>query len=226
MDQGSRPRAERWRSGTAGRTGAGTVSARPDSLVEDVAAGRGDADALSQLRAQRDHLAAPARRPRRPQAGAAAHPVRDVARPARHGRRPVRQVRGRGRRGDEELSPARRPVDLRRAGPHGPAVQPAAPAGRGLRQLRLDRRRPARRDAVHRVPADARSRRSCSASSATRRSTSGPNYAATTDEPEVLPAQFPNLLVNGASGIAVGMATNIPPHNLKEVCQRPGGAAG
>ncbi len=45
-----------------------------------------------------------------------------------------------------------------------------------------------------------------------------PNYASTTMEPEVLPAQFPNLLVNGASGIAVGMATNIPPHNLHEVC--------
>ena len=46
-----------------------------------------------------------------------------------------------------------------------------------------------------------------------------PNYSSTTEEPEVLPAQFPNLLVNGAAGIAVGMATNIPPHNLKEVCQ-------
>jgi DNA gyrase subunit A len=46
-----------------------------------------------------------------------------------------------------------------------------------------------------------------------------PNYASTTDEPVVLPAQFPNLLVNGAQGIAVGMATNIPPHNLKEVCK-------
>jgi DNA gyrase subunit A len=45
-----------------------------------------------------------------------------------------------------------------------------------------------------------------------------PNYASTTEEPIVLPAQFPNLLVNGAAGIAVGMATNIPPHNLKEVC--------
>lgn len=45
-----------------------------------------------------------------------------------------------------------------------------------------------------------------------------PNYASTADEPVVLPAQYPNLLVNGASGIAVGMATNIPPHNLKEVC--------
>lgn len=46
-----------------------------------------------------------------------------------------------------------------------------------------------------------------------------PNYASTTDEPVVLPAQFPNLLVNGTAGIAVGMATNIPPHNLREVCQ-------
>ncbi|SVA73931.1 uncharacterized protein METZ01_LOCUS126785, partial [marine metagenome] len=43
------------------------------------------------------------------------------------------------------------------------------------------------------------------------------NYDDTTKEPIVLPAQFPNLLVNGASGIAVGMATNIPPHNLGEV---------
>ncbi len=45
-----------------------------------------------------------------------------------------------------------------------------------------------------------------------------PNFAGTIDEPVVLPAQVPNLLINGASGIAVGMATNIPPHNLKEVC--------
>jgi DNA gyrase subunit A len=44
-----------------------------------------------------------------------------------------------------------------------------------------------------------------------------PNYDATRDEPAVLPAQFPNLLINGASGIAVGMATNVPPHNLGEV---------
>ncbi|MEK6630951.1 MAG: DNA gyrase subunit A, partial [Acidobacteriota bacterium] len=44
-----------------------------------------------------------------------------------------------------------------------------------------------------------------------------PNYDETTTEPTVLPAPFPNLLVNGSSGIAVGMATNIPPHNLREV---------
>ena len=44
-----------------------------------------------------------------------------------------------------------------------------------------------------------------------------PNYDETTTEPSVLPAPFPNLLVNGSSGIAVGMATNIPPHNLREV---------
>ncbi|MBV8756019.1 MAG: DNA topoisomerase 4 subunit A [Deltaproteobacteria bacterium] len=45
------------------------------------------------------------------------------------------------------------------------------------------------------------------------------NYDGTTEEPTVLPARFPNLLVNGSTGIAVGMATNIPPHNLKEVIE-------
>jgi DNA gyrase subunit A len=44
-----------------------------------------------------------------------------------------------------------------------------------------------------------------------------PNYDESLSEPLVLPARFPNLLVNGSSGIAVGMATNIPPHNLKEI---------
>jgi DNA gyrase subunit A len=44
-----------------------------------------------------------------------------------------------------------------------------------------------------------------------------PNYSNDRQEPTVLPARFPNLLVNGSSGIAVGMATNIPPHNLREV---------
>lgn len=45
-----------------------------------------------------------------------------------------------------------------------------------------------------------------------------PNYDSSRVEPTVLPTRFPNLLVNGASGIAVGMATNIPPHNLTECC--------
>ena len=46
-----------------------------------------------------------------------------------------------------------------------------------------------------------------------------PNYDGTTDEPSVLPAAFPNLLANGSQGIAVGMATSIPPHNAGELCQ-------
>lgn len=46
-----------------------------------------------------------------------------------------------------------------------------------------------------------------------------PNYDGTKTEPVVLPAKFPHLLINGASGIAVGMATNIPPHNPEEICQ-------
>src|SRR6185503_3697433 len=44
-----------------------------------------------------------------------------------------------------------------------------------------------------------------------------PNFDETTEEPTVLPAPFPNLLVNGSTGIAVGMATNVPPHNMREV---------
>ena len=47
-----------------------------------------------------------------------------------------------------------------------------------------------------------------------------PNYDDKETEPTVLPARFPNLLVNGAAGIAVGMATNIPPHNLREIDRR------
>ncbi len=46
-----------------------------------------------------------------------------------------------------------------------------------------------------------------------------PNFDDSLKEPSVLPAKLPNLLVNGASGIAVGMATNIPPHNLSEICE-------
>lgn len=46
-----------------------------------------------------------------------------------------------------------------------------------------------------------------------------PNYDGRSEEPTILPARFPNLLVNGSAGIAVGMATNIPPHNLREVAE-------
>jgi DNA gyrase subunit A len=45
-----------------------------------------------------------------------------------------------------------------------------------------------------------------------------PNYDASLQEPKVLPSRLPNLLINGSAGIAVGMATNIPPHNLSEIC--------
>ena len=45
-----------------------------------------------------------------------------------------------------------------------------------------------------------------------------PNFDNSLKEPSVLPSKIPNLLVNGSSGIAVGMATNIPPHNMTEIC--------
>ena len=62
------------------------------------------------------------------------------------------------------------------------------------------------------------SRWSCSPASTRAPSTSNPTTTRRAREPVVLPARFPNLLVNGAQGIAVGMATNIPPHNLAEIC--------
>ena len=63
----------------------------------------------------------------------------------------------------------------------------------------------------------ARAAERCSTTSTRTRSTSSRTTTSSDREPTVLPAQFPNLLVNGAGGIAVGMATNIPPHNLGEV---------
>ncbi len=61
-------------------------------------------------------------------------------------------------------------------------------------------------------------RRRCSKDSTRTRSTSAATYDGEDEEPVVLPAAFPNLLANGSSGIAVGMATSIPPHNLGELC--------
>src|SRR5207247_8957767 len=46
-----------------------------------------------------------------------------------------------------------------------------------------------------------------------------PNYDEEREEPSYLPSKVPNLLVNGSNGIAVGMATNMPPHNLTEICE-------
>ena len=78
--------------------------------------------------------------------------------------------------------------------------------------------RPARRGPVHRVPPVAPSAMEMLAGIDEGTVDFEPNYDTSTTEPTVVPARFPNLLVNGAQGIAVGMATNIPPHNLAEVC--------
>ena len=84
-------------------------------------------------------------------------------------------------------------------------------------QLRLARQRPGRPPCGTPSAGWRRWRWRWSATSTRRPSTSRPTTTASTQEPTVLPARFPNLLVNGSAGIAVGMATNIPPHNLREV---------
>ena len=122
------------------------------------------------------------------------------------------------RRRDGSISPARRPVDLRRAWCAWRRTSPCAlllvdgqgnfgsvdgdpPAAMRYTESRLDRARPCR----------------CSTTSTRTRSISARTTTSSKYEPSVLPARFPNLLVNGAGGIAVGMATNMPPHNLGEV---------
>ena len=129
----------------------------------------------------------------------------------------ARQVLADRRRGDGQLPPARRRVDLRHARAPRAGLLDALPARRRPGQLRLGRRRPAGGDALHRGAARARWRWRCCATSTWTRSTSCPTTTSAATEPVVLPARFPNLLVNGSPGIAVGMATNIPPHNLREV---------
>ena len=86
-------------------------------------------------------------------------------------------------------------------------------------ELRLHRRPAARRPPLHRSPAHSASPPRCSTTSTARRSISSTTTTASTANRWSCRAKFPNLLVNGSDGIAVGMATDIPPHNLREVCQ-------
>ncbi len=175
---------------------------------------------LPGIRPERGQGPRPARRLRRPEAGAAPHPVLDVAHGPglrRRRRRQAGQERARGRRRAGPLPPARRPGRLRRAGAHGAGLQPALPADRRPGQLRQPRRRRRRGHALHRGAAGARSPACCSTRSTRARSTSRPTTTARTQEPLQLPARLPFALLNGASGIAVGLATEIPSHNLREV---------
>ena len=93
-------------------------------------------------------------------------------------------------------------------------------AGRRAGKFRLGGRRSAGGIPVHRSAACRASRMRCWKTSTRKRSISSANFDDSTQEPEVLPARVPNMLINGSSGIAVGMATNIPPHNLTEIVER------
>ena len=176
----------------------------------------GDGALVPRVLHVRHRVAGTARRARRAQAGAPPDPLLDVrAGPAT--RPPAHQVRQGGGRGHGKLPPPRRHRHLRRAGPHGPGLQPPPRPHRRARQLRRARAR--------RGPAAMRYTE-CRLAPLAMEMLAGidedtidfvPNYDGSTEEPVVLPARFPNLLVNGSQGIAVGMATNIPPHNLGEV---------
>ena len=123
----------------------------------------------------------------------------------------LHEMREGRRRSHRQLPPARRFSRLRHAGPHGAGLFHAVPAHRRPGQLRIHRRRSARGLPVHRVRSTA-SRRTCWRTSTRTRSISQPNFDESLQEPRSCPARIPNLLINGSTGIAVGMATNIPPH--------------
>ncbi len=110
------------------------------------------------LRDERNHWTSAARYPRRPEAGPSPRAVWHEDDGARIEPR-VPEVRQDRRRSDGQLSPARRRVDLRHAGPAVAGLQHAVPAGRRAGQLRLDRRRSARGDAVHRSASQGARRR-------------------------------------------------------------------
>ncbi len=137
----------------------------------------------------------------------------------------VQEVRHRRRRSDGQVPPPRRHADLRRPGAHGPGLVAALPADRRPGQLRQRRQRPAGSDALHGGAPRRRSPPNCWPTSTRTPSTSSPT-STTEEEPIVLPSRIPNLLINGASGIGVSLATNIPPHNLGEVLDAVIGAAG
>ena len=176
----------------------------------------GDGALLPRLRHVGHRLAGAARRARRPQAGAPSDPL-GHARPGRPARSPDHQVRPGHRRGHGQVPPPRRRRDLRRPGAHGPGLQPAPPADPPPRatSARLDD--PPGGRPLHRVPPGAHRHATCSRDIDEDTVDFGDNYSGEFEEPLVLPSRFPNLLVNGCQGIAVGMATNIPPHNLGEV---------
>ena len=140
----------------------------------------GDRGALPDLRDVGDHVAGAARRPRRPQAGAAAHPVRDVPRPAPDLRRPAAQVRQDRRRGDGQLPPARR---RRRSTTRWSGMAQdwvlRVPLVHGAGQLRLRRRRPAGRLPLHRGEAHAARRDAAERTAISETVDMRPNYDGT-----------------------------------------------
>ena len=177
---------------------------------------RGDAALVPRLRDERDRRARAARCARRPEAGASPRAVRD-ARGQQRLEPALREVRAHRRRGDGQVPPARR-------------QRPSTTRWCAWRRTS--------RCAIRWSTARATSARStataprrCATPSAACEKIAGemladidketvdfqPNYDGKELEPTVLPARIPNLLINGSAGIAVGMATNIPPHNLGEI---------
>jgi topoisomerase-4 subunit A len=154
--------------------------------------------ALSRIRAVDDHASRAAGRARRAEARAPAHPLRHALVAARTGLR-AEEVREDRRRRDGQDFASRYPL-VEGQGNFG-NIDGDNPAAYRYTEARLTEVARLMLEGIDEDAVDFR-----------------PNYDGSTREPVVLPGAFPNLLANGAQGIAVGMATSIPPHNAAELC--------
>jgi DNA gyrase subunit A len=145
-----------------------------------------------------------------------AHPLRHARGRLEHSKPFVKCAQG-GRRGHRQLPPARRRAVYDTLVRMAQDFSMRYPLIKGQGNFGSHRRRPARRLPVHRVQAGAQLAEEMLADIDKNTVDMQPNFDEQLQEPTVLPARVPNLLVNGSTGIAVGMATNIPPHNLGEV---------
>ena len=176
---------------------------------------QGDADVVPGIRHERHRLARPAGRARRLEAGSPPHPVRHE-RVRLHAEPPAHEIGPYGRRRHRQVPPrtatppcttrwcawpAVRPMRVPLVDGHGNfgSIDGDGAAAMRYTESRLDKVAMELLRDLDKETVDFQ-----------------PNYDESLEEPTVLPARFPNLLVNGSQGIAVGMATNIPPHNLGE----------
>ena len=191
----------------------------PDQKIVTSRAGARNGERLHRVRHVRHRGPRSARRARRPQARPPPHPLRHVrGRPDQ--RQALQKVRHLRRRRAGQLPSPRRRLASTTPWSVWRRTSPCAIRSWTATATSAPSTATPRRPTVTPRPACPRSPTRCCGTSIRTPWTGTPTSTRARKEPRVLPCRFPNLLVNGSSGIAVGMATNIPPHNLRRGHQR------